>query len=177
MHKQGNYTCFSVRAKGAALLVVLERRQGFPADWANAACVLGSERKNEIDWGTRIRDAVLCAERRQLRWFRHLMRRPPGCPPWEVSWARLKSSMGEDPGTDPEPTGGIIHHIWPGSSSLAHQCSHRWFGLSLWWQLPTVTHRRVNSHVTRDIHSLDRFKTTPHVLNLAVNSLRSLEKS
>ena len=98
-----------------------------PHLWSRA---LGSDRKNKIvdTSGLRLRDRVrsldtrgrlgvesllLRIERSQLRWFRHLVRIPPGRLPLEVFQL----------GGDPENAGGIIYPFWPGNASESPRSS------------------------------------------------------
>ena len=61
-------------------------------------------RSSAIWEGLGVEPLLLCVERSQLRWFRHLMRMPPGRLPREVFLAR---PTGRKQGVDPRPGGGM----------------------------------------------------------------------
>ena len=61
-------------------------------------------RSSDIRRELGVEPLLLRVERSQLRWFRHLIKMPPGRLPLEVFRARLG-----DPEADPEPAGGIIY--------------------------------------------------------------------
>lgn len=57
---------------------------------------------------------LLCVERSQLKWLRHLVWMVPGRLLLEVLW---HTQLGDDLCVDPEPTWEIIHLVWPGNAS------------------------------------------------------------
>ena len=83
-------------------------------------------RSSVIRGGLGVEPLLLCIERSQMRWLRHLVRIPPGRLPGEVFRAR---PTGRRPREDLEHVGETTSLGWPGNASGSpRKCWRKWPG-------------------------------------------------